>query len=268
LAAILGARRWPSVGEALVENQTQFQLCGRLIIRIDGERVEDALPGAQGRMLLGFLALKRSRFVPRDELIDAIWGERLPSAPETALRALLSKLRSTLGAERLEGKADLRLVLPADAVIDVERASEAIHAADTAVAQKEWRRAWVTSHIAVNIARRLFMAGHEAHWIDEQRHEMEEMHAAGLEALAAAGVGLGGPELDLAERAARQLIKVAPFRESGHRLLMQTLAAEGNVAEALLAYDRLRERLREELGIAPSPSLQELHVELLGRCSS
>jgi DNA-binding SARP family transcriptional activator len=248
-----------------MSEETQIQLCGRMVVRMDGARVEESLPGAQGRMLFGFLALNRSRFVPRDELIDAIWGERLPKAPETALRALLSKLRSTLGPERLEGKADLRLVLPPDAIIDVERTAEAIHSADAAVAQEEWRRAWVTAHIAVNVARRRFMAGHEAQWIDEQRHRMEEMHAAALEALAAAGVGLGGPELDLAERAARQLISVAPFRESGHRLLMETLAAEGNVAEALLAYDRLRERLREELGIAPSSSLQDLHAELLGR---
>jgi len=236
-----------------------------LVVRIDGDRVEETLPGAQGRLLLGFLALNRARFVGRDELVEAIWGERLPSAPETALRALLSKLRAALGAERLEGKTDLRLVLPSGAQIDVETASEAIHNADAAVAQRDWRRAWVASHIAVNVARRQFLAGHEATWIDEKRREMEEVHAAGLEALAAAGVGLGGPELDLAERAARQLIKVAPFRESGHRLLMETLAAEGNVAEALLAYEALRTRLREELGIAPSSSLQELHSELLKR---
>jgi SARP family transcriptional regulator, regulator of embCAB operon len=252
----------------LADERTQIQLCGRLIVRLDGERVEEALPGTQGKRLFGFLALRRSRAVSRDELVEAIWGERLPSAPETALRALLSKLRSTIGAERLEGKTDLRLVLEPDAAIDVERASEAIHDADAAVAQEAWRRAWITSHIAVNIARRTFLAGHDAHWIDEERREMEDVHARGLEALAAAGVGLGGPELDLAERAARQLIKVAPFRESGHRLLMQTLAAEGNVAEALLVYDRLRERLREELGIAPSSSLQELHSDLVNRAGA
>jgi DNA-binding SARP family transcriptional activator len=218
-------------------------------------------------MLFGFLALNRARFVSRDELVEAIWGERLPSAPETALRALLSKLRSSIGAERLEGKTDLRLVLGNDVVIDVETAAEAIHNADAAVSQGDWRRAWVASHIAVNTARRSFMAGHDAPWIDEQRREMEEIHAGGLEALAAAGVGLGGPELDLAERAARQLVKVAPFRESGHRLLMEALAGEGNVAEALLVYDRLRDRLREELGIVPSPSLQDLHSELVGRAA-
>jgi DNA-binding SARP family transcriptional activator len=247
----------------LAEDTTHIQLCGRLIVRLAGSRIEDGLPGAQGRLLFGYLTLNRARFVARDQLIEAIWGERLPSAPETALRALLSKLRSLLGAERLEGKQDLRLVLPPDATVDVEQVGEAIHNADSAVSQEQWQRAWVAAHIAVNAARRPFMAGLEASWIEEERRRLEEAHAAGLEALAAAGVGLGGPELDLAERAARQLIRIAPFRESGHRLLMEALAGEGNVAEALLVYERLRERLRDELGIAPSSSLQEAHAALL-----
>ena len=45
---------------------------------------------------------------------------------------------------------------------------------------------------------------------------------------------------------------------------MQALAAEGNAAEALQAYERLRLLLREELGVAPSPPTQELYRALLG----
>jgi SARP family transcriptional regulator, regulator of embCAB operon len=245
--------------------ETNIQLCGRLIVRLDGRRVEGQLPGAQGRMLFGFLTLHRSRFVSREQLIEAVWGERLPGAPETALRALLSKSRGVLGGGRLEGKGDLRLVLPATASIDVEAASEAIHDADSAVSQGRWRRAWVASHIAINIARRQFLAGLEAPWIDEQRRQMDELHQRGLEALAAAGLGIGGPELDLAERAVRSLVAVAPFRESGHRLLIEILAAKGNVAESLLVYESLRQRLREELGTSPGAELQDLHAELLRR---
>lgn len=251
----------------MTEAETRIQLCGRLVVRLEGERVDGELPGSQGRRLFGFLALNRTRYVNRTELVEAIWGERLPSAPDTALRALLSKLRSLLGAERLEGKAELRLVLPAGAVVDVEAAGEAAHAADTAASQGKWRQAWTAAHIALNISRRQFLAGLEAAWIDEQRQAMEGTQITALEALAAAGLGLGGPELDLAERAARSLMKLAPYRESGHRLLMETLAAEGNVAEALLVYDALRERLREEIGIAPSAELQALHGELLSRSS-
>jgi hypothetical protein len=45
---------------------------------------------------------------------------------------------------------------------------------------------------------------------------------------------------------------------------METLAARGNTAEALLVYDSLRVRLRDELGASPSPATQELHRTLLG----
>ena len=44
---------------------------------------------------------------------------------------------------------------------------------------------------------------------------------------------------------------------------MQALAAEGNAAEALRAYERLRCLLRDELGVAPSAATQELHRALL-----
>jgi DNA-binding SARP family transcriptional activator len=57
--------------------------------------------------------------------------------------------------------------------------------------------------------------------------------------------------------------ELAPYRETGYRLLMEALARRGNIAEALRAYDGLRVLLREELGIAPSPVVQEVHRSLL-----
>jgi len=59
------------------------------------------------------------------------------------------------------------------------------------------------------------------------------------------------------------LTALAPYRETGHRILMEALEQRGNVAEALRAYERLRILLREELGIAPSPTLQAVHRRLL-----
>jgi SARP family transcriptional regulator, regulator of embCAB operon len=56
----------------------------------------------------------------------------------------------------------------------------------------------------------------------------------------------------------------SPLPESGHLLLMCTLAARANVAEALAAYERLRVLLRDELGVAPSEVVQEAYLRLLG----
>jgi DNA-binding SARP family transcriptional activator len=255
------------VGEALVGatvSDAQIQLCGRLVVRIGDDRVEDALPGTQGRLLFGFLALHRGAHLSRPQLVEAVWADRLPSAPESALRALLSKLRGAVGSELIQGKSEIRLALPADASIDIETAAEAIHTAESAVSQRRWQRAWVHSHIAVNITRRRFLAGLEAPWIDEERRGLEDLQIRALECLAAAGLGLGGAELDLAERAARSLAALAPYRESGHRLLMEILAARGNVAEALLVYDSLRKRLRDDLGVSPNEVVQAIHAELIG----
>jgi len=75
---------------------------------------------------------------------------------------------------------------------------------------------------------------------------------------------LGPNELESAIRSGRDLVRLAPHRESGYRVLMRALAAEGNDAEALGVYERLRVRLREDLGVAPSAPTQELYRRLLG----
>ncbi len=64
------------------------------------------------------------------------------------------------------------------------------------------------------------------------------------------------------------LTELAPYRESGHRILMEALSQRGNVAEALRASERLRVLLREELGIAPSPTVQAVHRRLLDSTDS
>ena len=57
--------------------ETRIQLCGRLVARIDGDRIETDLPGRQGRVAFAFLAVNRHRSVTRDELGDALWSEAL-----------------------------------------------------------------------------------------------------------------------------------------------------------------------------------------------
>ncbi len=243
---------------------TRIQLCGRLKADLDGRHVTPALRGRQGRILLAYLVLNRGRPVSRDELIEAIWPESPPSDPPAALRTQLSRLRAALGSEALAGRDAVELRLPENIWIDVEAADRAIVAAGSALGAADWKDAWVHAHIALNIAGRPFLAGFEAPWVEETRHELEELHLRAREIIARAGIGLGGSELAGAERAARALIREAPFRESGYVLLMRALVASGNTAEALRTYDDLRNLLAEELGSAPGTEAQGLHRKLLG----
>jgi DNA-binding SARP family transcriptional activator len=78
-----------------------------------------------------------------------------------------------------------------------------------------------------------------------------------------AEVYLWNGEHPLAVETARELVALRPFHEAGTRLLMRAHAAAGNGAEALLAYERCRALLAEELGASPSPETRAVHSELL-----
>lgn len=243
--------------------KTRIQLCGHFVVDIDGSRIEDTLPGRRGRALFAYLVLNRGRQLPRDELVMAGWGEDAPPEARNALTVLLSKLRHGLGADRLRGRAEIELQLPQATFVDVEAALEGAHRAESCIAEGRWVEAWGPAGIAYHVATRPFLTGLEAPWIDEWRRRLEEVRLRGLECFAAAGLGLGGPALAQAEERARMLTALAPYRETGHRLLVEALERRGNVAEALRAYERLRVLLRDELGIAPSPTLQAIHRRLL-----
>jgi DNA-binding SARP family transcriptional activator len=232
-------------------------------VELAGARVEDELRGKQGRQLFAFLVVNRNRAVSRDELVDAVWPFKAPANAGAALSTLLSHLRRALGADAIQGRGELQLHLPPDAWIDVEAAAEAIGRAEAAIAREEWSAAWSPAQVALSIAERGFLPGHDAPWIDVRRRDLDELLLETLEAVATLGVRLGGSELTAAERAARRLIELTPMRESGHVALMEIHEARGNAAEGLRIYEDLRQRLRDELGTAPGATAQQVHMRLL-----
>jgi DNA-binding SARP family transcriptional activator len=240
----------------------RIQVCGTLAVERDGQRLEGGLPGRQGRLLFTYLVVCRHRYVSRDELAEALWREPDPAAVDARLNPLLSKLRRVFGPEAVDGRSTIRLCLPA-AWVDLEAAIEAIHRAESSVAQQDWTRAWGPTLTAMFVAERGFLAGEDAPWIDEIRHQLTEIRLRALECYAAASLGIGGTELTAAVRAGRELVRLAPLRESGYRYLMQALAAQGNLAEALDVYGQLSRCLRDQLGVSPSPATRKLYQRLL-----
>jgi DNA-binding SARP family transcriptional activator len=240
----------------------RIQLCGPMIIEREDERIDARLPGRQGRLLFAYLVLNRHRPVGRAELSRAIWPGQLPSAAEVGLNPLISKLRKLLGASAVEGRSTLCLRLGPDVRIDIEAAMQAAHRAESQIALGEWKRAWAPSLAALFVTEREFLPGESGPWIDEQRLDLAELHLRALEAYARAALGTGGTELPAAVRAARQLVKLAPLRESGYEVLMRGLGIQGNAAEALGAYAGLRDVLRDELGVSPCPATEAVFNQL------
>ena len=255
LASVSEARRQPST--------TRIQLCGHFVARVAGRRIEQELPGRQGRLLFAYLAVNRDRVASRDELIEALWPHGLPAAPDEAISALLSKLRRLLPDGAMEGRNAIRLELGVDARLDVEAAREGVHRAEALIAARDWYAAIGPTLVAHSISQRRFLPGQEGAWIDELRRELEEIQVRALECTARRSLGIGGGEIALAERAGRRLIELSPYRESGYAVLMEGFERQGNIAEALRVYERLRDLLREELGATPSPTVQRVHDRLL-----
>jgi SARP family transcriptional regulator, regulator of embCAB operon len=204
VAAIVGTGRFSylasNLGERLERSvppgsRPRIQLCGRFVLELDGQRIDAQLPSRQGRLLFAYLALNRDRAVTRDELVDALWPYSTPAAAPSALTVLVSKVRAALRAQMLSGRSELRLNLPPDVRIDVEDALEAVHEAQSAIALRDWKRAWGPALRAQFIARLRLLPEHDAPWLDQWRQRLDDVHDRALEAYAASCLGIGGTEL-------------------------------------------------------------------------
>jgi DNA-binding SARP family transcriptional activator len=240
-----------------------IRLCGPVLVEANGRRLDAGLPGRQGRLLFAYLVVNRSRGCPRDELIDVLWPEGPPAAADSALSALLSKLRRALGDGVLTGRGELRLRLEGPVVVDVEASRVAIVEAEAAMEAGDHALAALRARDALATDLQTFLPDAEGGWAAEQRRELETLRLRALETLAEAGLRQGGRELGAAEQAARAAIAAAPFRESAHRLLMEVHEAAGNPAEALRAFEELRSLLREELGTTPGQGAMAVFERVL-----
>ena len=62
------------------------------------------LGGPKQRNVLAHLVLSANQVVPAGRLIDAVWGEELPEDPRATLQVYVSRLRSAIGPDAIEGR--------------------------------------------------------------------------------------------------------------------------------------------------------------------
>ena len=138
-----------------------------------GERLlpEAALPGPQGRHLLGFLIAEHARPLSRDELADELWPTALPAAWENSLKSLISKIRAALTHAGLPGTELIRNAfgayqfrLPRDGWVDVDAATLSVHLAEAALAAGDLGTAARHAYVTRLITARPFLPGVEGEW--------------------------------------------------------------------------------------------------------
>jgi DNA-binding SARP family transcriptional activator/ABC-type branched-subunit amino acid transport system substrate-binding protein len=206
--------------------------------------------------------------VPRDELADLLWSDKLPATWEKALGVLMTKLRALLEECGIDGSTALtsafgcyKLALPAGAWIDVEAAAEALERAEAELAAGDLDEASGQATTSAALARRVFLPGEDGTWVEEKRRDLRDLLVRSLECLRDASFASGDPVE--AVRYADEVIQLEPFRESGYRHLMESHVAAGNPAEALRVYERCRQFLADELGAYPSAETEAVYLEIL-----
>lgn len=243
-------------------------LVGRVMIEGPRALIEPSdFPGRQGRLAFVYLAASPRR-VERDQLADVLWGEQVPDAWDTALNAIVSKLRKMLdrtgvsGARALEssdGSYELRF--PEETWIDLREAVNSLDLAEGALARGDPGTAWRSAAVASAILRRPFLPGEGGPWAEQTRRELHELEVRTYDTLA--GAWLQVDNAKAAVRAARRAVELAPFRESAYARLMECQLAAGDRAEAVRVYGELRDLLRESMGLSPAPEVEQIYLQAL-----
>jgi predicted ATPase/DNA-binding SARP family transcriptional activator len=235
-------------------------------LEVSGEiRGPVEVPGRRLRALLIRLALEPGWVVSADRLIGDLWRDDPPAAAANALQALVSRLRAVLGRAVIEsGGGGYRLNLPAEAV-DLVRFERGVAAARAHLAADRAAEAVRGLREALGLWRGGALADVEGEpFAEAPRAGLEEQRVAAIEdlveavlaACSSSVVGVLLPELE-------QLRAAYPLREGLHGRYMKVLYALGRHAEALAAYEQLRQTLAETLGVDPSPEMARLHLAML-----
>jgi SARP family transcriptional regulator, regulator of embCAB operon len=179
---------------------------------------------------------------------SSLW--RTPPAVDTALNALVSKLRSALrrlGVPRPHGIATdvgtYRFDMPS-AWIDIEEAQTAIDRAEGELRVNALGEAWASANVAAAITRQPFLPNEDHSWVEQQRARLQRVCRRGLLVLSVVSVRNGEHELGIQHAA--EALASEPFDEMACQALREAHAAAGNRAEALRVYANCRKLFREE----------------------
>src|SRR4029077_1523345 len=174
------------------------------------------MPLRRGRLAFAYLACERERAVTRNELAQAIWGDALAAAWDSALTALISKLRSAFGRIGLDGRAVLTTtdggywmrLLPGSWV-DLEVARHSLHNAESAAAAGSFSAAYGDAVVAATILRRPFLEGNDQPWIHARRRILHAQRVRAFGCLMDPLAGTG--ELPLPLTHANEVIELEPY---------------------------------------------------------
>ncbi len=226
--------------------------------------------GPRQRTVLAMLALNVNRVVPVERLIDAVWDDSPPRTARGQIQICVSALRKLFAEAGKEQAILVRspgylLELETDE-LDSERFGSLMQAAKQQAAGGRAAEAVTTLHQATAMWRGCALAGVPSDLVQRGATMLEQQRMAALEERIRLDLALARHEEVIGEL--RGLCEEYPLHEQLHSYLMVALYRSGRQADALEVARRTRYTLLEEIGIEPSPELQQLELAILNQDTS
>ncbi|WP_216216224.1 AfsR/SARP family transcriptional regulator [Amycolatopsis aidingensis] len=234
-----------------------FGVLGEIEAWRDDKPVE--LGHLRQRCVLAALLADANRAASADQLVDRVWGDRVPDRARHALYSYLSRLRRALRPEvEITRRSGGYLLVVDEGAVDLHQFRELTERSRSATGDGE---AVDLLDRALRLWRGEAFSGLDTPWFTLLRNRLhEERLTARLR------------RNDLALRLSRHAELVPELLDdaAAHPLdehiagqLILALYRGGRQAEALEHYQRVRERLVTELGTDPGPELRALHQQVL-----
>lgn len=218
--------------------------CLHLPDAVDGRRLDDLPRGVQ-RLVAHICLTGRP---PRSAVAGHLWPDVPEEHAHGSLRSTLWRLQKTVPG-LVEASAGC-LALADGVRVDVRELDDwarRVRDPRSCLTEVEAPEAGLLGEL---------LPGWYDDWVLLERERLRQLRMHALEQLAQrfAAAGRYGDAL----QAAYAVVRAEPLRESAHRTLVSVHRAEGNLAEALRAYDQFRTLLADELGVAPTGQMERL----------
>lgn len=240
-------------------DRLEFRLLGPVEVVRAGEQIR--LRGRTLAVLAGLL-LSPNKTISADELAALVWEERLPDDPRSALFTTVYRLRRRIGAAAVESIGGGYRINVESTQLDLLRFNELAAAATTAGSEGDIEGALSYYDEALRLWRGAPLSNLDAPALRrDAESSLTELLLTTCERWAQYSLDLG--RVDAVVARLTVLVSAHPFRERLAGQLITALFRGGRQAEALAAYERVRDHLRQELGVTPGKTLQELHLRIL-----
>lgn len=218
------------------------------------------LSGKRQRAVVELLLVEANRPVSVERIIDEVWPEAPPRTARNSVQRFVADIRKSLGddRDRLQTSDAGYMLQVREGELDIDEVdrlrSTAARRSDSPAEAASMLRE------ALNYFGSLGRVGYtETGQAALRTHE--ELQLQILEECIEFQIAAGGADTVIEELDA--LTRRHPYRERFWGQLMRSLATTGRRVEALRAYDQVRRKLIDDVGLDPSPELQAIQTLIL-----